>query len=335
MLGVRCQKARYHIPVRLFFPLIALALIAAAACSGGGADPTPSPSPTARPTASRTPRPTPSPTPSPSPTPEPTPAPASIDLSLSQAKQGGFLVVRLLSPPPGLEAATVYFAGAGYTMFDAGDRWHRLIGLGTSVPAGGYPIEVDGPSGVVAAGTLTVTDGGFQYESIDLPPSSTDLLQDQAAIDAERATLNSIYAGFTPHKLWSGAWIMPADGIISNAFGLQRSINGGPYYPHSGTDIANEKGTPLVAAAAGTVVLARAMYLYGNVVVIDHGLGVYTSYNHMDSIAVAEGQSVAQGDYLGAMGETGFVNGPHVHWEAIISGVRTDATLWTLGPVEP
>lgn len=220
-------------------------------------------------------------------------------------------------------------------MFDAGDRWHRLIGLGTSVPAGGYPIEVDGPSGVVAAGTLTVTDGGFQYESIDLPPSSTDLLQDQAAIDAERATLNSIYAGFTPHKLWSGAWIMPADGIISNAFGLQRSINGGPYYPHSGTDIANEKGTPLVAAAAGTVVLARAMYLYGNVVVIDHGLGVYTSYNHMDSIAVAEGQSVAQGDYLGAMGETGFVNGPHVHWEAIISGVRTDATLWTLGPVEP
>jgi murein DD-endopeptidase MepM/ murein hydrolase activator NlpD len=55
----------------------------------------------------------------------------------------------------------------------------------------------------------------------------------------------------------------------------------------------------------------------------------------MDSIAVAEGQSVTQGDYLGGMGETGFVNGPHVHWEAIISGVRTDATLWTLGPIEP
>jgi murein DD-endopeptidase MepM/ murein hydrolase activator NlpD len=243
--------------------------------------------------------------------------------------------VRLLSPPAGLESATVYFSGVGYSMYDAGDRWYRLIGLETDTPVGGYPIEVDGPSGVIAAGTLTISEGGFQFESIEIPPSSTDLLQDQAAVDAERETLNAIYAGFTPVKMWDGAWSWPAEGWISNAFGLQRSINGGPYYPHSGTDIANEKGTPLMAAASGTVVLARAMYLYGNVVVIDHGLGVYTSYNHMDSIAVVEGQSVTEGEYLGAMGETGFVNGPHVHWEAIISGVRTDATLWTLGPVEP
>jgi hypothetical protein len=326
-------------PVRLFLPLLALILIATA-CSGGGgaASPSPSPSPTAtvKPTAARTPTPTPSPTPAPTPTPEPTAPPtASLDLSLSQARQGGFLVVRLLDPPADLGNPTAYFAGAGYRMFDAGDRWYRVIGLATYTPVGDYPIEVTGPSGTVAAGVLTVTDGGFQYESIDLPPSSTDLLQDQAAVDAERATLNAIYAGFTPVKMWSGAWSWPAVGTISNVFGLQRSINGGAYYPHSGTDIANEKGTSLMASSGGTVVLARAMYLYGNVVVIDHGLGVYTSYNHMDSITVAEGQSVSQGDVLGAMGETGFVNGPHVHWEAIISGVRTDPTLWTLGPVEP
>jgi hypothetical protein len=320
--------------VRLLIPLIALLLVAAA-CSGGDADPTPtpSPSPTARPT--RPPRPTPSPTPSPTPTPEPTPAPAAIDLSLSQARQGGFLVARLVNPPAGLESATVYFGGAGYTMVNAGDRWYRVIGLSTYTAVGDYPIEMDGPAGVIAAGTLTVFDGGFTYESIELPPSSTDLLGDQAAVQAERDTLNAIYAGFTPQKLWSGAWIMPAVGNISDPFGAQRSINGGPYYPHSGTDIANVTGTPLVAAAGGNVALARAMYLYGNVVVIDHGMGIYTSYNHMDSIAVVEGQHVNQGDYLGAMGETGFVNGPHVHWEAIISGVRTDPTIWTLAAIEP
>lgn len=269
------------------------------------------------------------------PTPVPTPAPGTLDLSLSQARQGGFLVVRLLNPPAGLQSATFYFAGIGYSMTNAGDRWHRIIGLETWTAVGDYPIQVDGPAGVIAAGTLTVFDGGFTYESIELPPSSTDLLTDQAAVQAERDTLNAIYAGFTPQKLWSGAWIMPAQGTISDPFGAQRSVNGGPYYPHTGTDIANATGTPLVAAATGTVVLARAMYLYGNVVVIDHGLGVYTSYNHMDSIAVTEGQHVNQGDYLGGMGETGFVNGPHVHWEALISGVRTDPTLWTLGPVEP
>jgi len=244
-------------------------------------------------------------------------------------------VARLLNPPPGLASATVYFAGAAYPMFDAGDRWYRIIGLQTYTPVGDYPVEVVGPDGTIAAGALTILDGGFQYESIELPPSSTDLLTDQAAVQAERDTLNAIYAGFTPQKMWSGAWTWPAQGTVSNAFGLQRSINGGPYSPHTGTDIANEKGTPLYAAAGGTVALARALYLYGNAVVIDHGLGVYTSYNHMDSIAVSEGQRVEQGEYLGAMGETGFVNGPHVHWEAVISGVRTDPTLWTLGPVEP
>jgi murein DD-endopeptidase MepM/ murein hydrolase activator NlpD len=220
-------------------------------------------------------------------------------------------------------------------MVNAGNHWYRVIGLATSTAVGDYPIEVDGPAGVVAAGTLTISDGGFTYESIELPPSSTDLLTDQTAVQAERDTLNAIYAGFTPQKLWSGAWIMPAQGTISDPFGAQRSINGGAYYPHTGTDIANETGTPLVAAASGTVVLARAMYLYGNVVVIDHGTGIYTSYNHMDSIAVVEGQHVNQGDYIGAMGQSGFVNGPHVHWEAIISGVRTDPTLWTLAPIDP
>ncbi len=254
---------------------------------------------------------------------------------MSRAKQGGFIVARLMDPPAGLESATAQFGGTAYSMFNAGNHWYALIGLETSAPIGDYPIEVDGPAGAIAAGTLTVTDGGFTYESIELPPSSTDLLTDPAAVQAERDTLTAIYAGFTPKKMWSGAWIMPAQGTISDPFGSQRSINGGAYSPHTGTDIANEKGTPLVAAAAGTVALARTMYLYGNVVIIDHGLGVYTSYNHMDSIAVAEGQHVDQGQYLGAMGETGFVNGPHVHWEAIISGVRTDPTLWTAGGIDP
>jgi murein DD-endopeptidase MepM/ murein hydrolase activator NlpD len=161
------------------------------------------------------------------------------------------------------------------------------------------------------------------------------LLSDQVAIDQERATLTQVYAGFTPQRLWSGAWILPAAGPITNAFGLQRSINGGAYHGHTGTDIANDKGTPVVAAASGTVALAGPLYLYGNVVVIDHGAGVFTSYNHLDSIAVTAGQNITIGDLVGFMGETGFVSGPHLHWEAIIGGVRTDPLLWTEATVEP
>ena len=310
---------------------IATLLLLAAACGGDRDGLTASP--TARPATPTRTRP---PTPPPSPTLAPTPTPApTIDLSLSQPRQGGFLIVRLLSPPPGLQAATAFFDGAPYEMAAEGDHWYRIIGLATGVAVGQYPVEVSSSVAALAAGTLTVTDGGFQYESIELPPGSIGLLEDQDAIAQERATLSQVYSGFTPAQQWSGAWIMPALGTITNVFGLQRSINGGPYSPHTGTDIANEKGTPVVAAASGTVVLAQALYLYGNVVVVDHGAGVFTSYNHLDSIAAIAGQSITIGDLVGFMGETGFVNGPHVHWEAVIGGVRTDPTLWTTAAIDP
>lgn len=312
-------------------------LLLASACGGGDAA-VPSPSGGSPFAIVRTvpPTPTPAPTPAPTPSPSPTPVPPPrVDLSLGAARQGGFLVVRLLDPPPELLGADVLFNGGTYPMLSTGDHWYRLIGVETWMASGDYPIEVVSATGMLAAATAAIAEGGFEYESIDLPPSSTDLLSDQAAVDAEKATLNAVYAGFTATRAWSGAWRMPADGVISNAFGLQRSINGGPYYPHSGTDVANDKGTPVYASAAGTVALARPMYLYGNVVIIDHGAGVFTSYNHLDGIAAAEGQLVPAGALIGYMGETGFVNGPHVHWEAVIGGVHTDPMIWVQGPVEP
>jgi murein DD-endopeptidase MepM/ murein hydrolase activator NlpD len=248
--------------------------------------------------------------------------------------------VRLLNPPLGLNEATVFFAGESYAMLPEGKRpdgpvWYALIGLGTDFAPGDYIVDVVAPLAELASTSVSIAAGGFAQEYVELPPESIDLLTDTPAVEAERQTLAQAYAGFTAERLWSGAWIIPAAGAITNPFGLQRSINGGPYFPHSGTDIAAEKGTPVAAAASGTVVLARALYLYGNAVVIDHGAGVFTSYNHLDSIAVSEGQSVTAGDLIGYMGETGFVNGPHLHWEAIVHGVRVDPTLWTYGPVEP
>lgn len=240
----------------------------------------------------------------------------------------------LSNPPPGLNEATVQFAGGSYPMLPEGDRWYAVIGLGTAFAPGDYPIEVTADRSL-ASTTVSIEPGGFEQEYIELPPESVGLLSDVEAIEEERRILGQVYAGFTPERLWSGAWILPAEGPITDPFGLQRSINGGPFSPHSGTDIAAEAGAPVVASASGIVMVAAKLYLYGNAVVIDHGAGVFTSYNHLDTIAVTEGQSVTAGDLVGYVGETGFVSGPHLHWEAIIGGVRVDPTLWTFAPVEP
>ena len=230
---------------------------------------------------------------------------------------------------------TIELAGVTYAMLPEADVWYAYIGLPTWFSVGGYPMEVYAGGQVLVSGWLEVSAGGFAFESITLPPASSDLLTDTARIEEERQLVTGILAGFTPERYWSGAWIMPAAGVVSDVFGTQRSINGGAYFAHTGLDIANEEGTPIYAAASGVVALAEELFLFGNAVILDHGAGVFSGYNHMASLAVSAGDFVNQGDLVGYMGATGLVTGPHVHWEAIVHGVRVDPTLWTYGGVEP
>jgi hypothetical protein len=307
------------------------------ACGGGQASTsTPTASPAPRSTASATPTPAPTPVPTPVPTPEPTPAPApSIDLTGSYPKQGGFLLARLASPPPGLTDATVYFTGVPFTMLPENGVWYAFIGLETWFTVGDYPIEAYSGDTLLAAGTLTVAEGGFDFVSIEIPPGPAGLTSDTSAVDAERERVEAVLAGFTTERYWTGPWIQPVTGNVTSNFGEQRSVNGGPYFGHTGHDIANEEGTPVYASASGVVALAEPLYLYGNYVIIDHGVGIFSGYGHLSSSIVAPGEWVNQGDLIGYMGSTGYSSGPHTHWEATVHGVRVDPRLFTQAYAAP
>ena len=93
---------------------------------------------------------------------------------------------------------------------------------------------------------------------------------------------------------------------------------------HTGIDIGVPYGTPIHAAAAGTVIYATWMEGYGNLVVIDHGNGLATAYAHQSQIAVSYGQQVNQGDVIGYVGCTGHCFGPHLHFEVRINGAPVD-----------
>jgi len=93
---------------------------------------------------------------------------------------------------------------------------------------------------------------------------------------------------------------------------------------HAGIDIAVASGTPVVASAAGTVIVAGWYGGYGNLVVIDHGNGIATAYGHNSSVAVSPGQYVAQGQLISYSGSTGHSTGPHVHFEVRINGSPVD-----------
>lgn len=107
----------------------------------------------------------------------------------------------------------------------------------------------------------------------------------------------------------------PALGPISGVYGSQRILNGEARAPHLGTDIAAAPGTPIVAAGRGTVTLAEPdLYLTGGTVIIDHGYGLSTTYLHMATVEVKQGQDVQQGERIGTVGATGRATGPHLHW---------------------
>ncbi|WCT73740.1 peptidoglycan DD-metalloendopeptidase family protein [Sphingomonas naphthae] len=126
---------------------------------------------------------------------------------------------------------------------------------------------------------------------------------------------------------WRQTFIWPQGGRISGVFGSQRIYAGEPGDYHAGVDIAVGTGTPVYAPADGVVVLATEapFTLEGNLVILDHGMGLTSAFLHFSRVDVREGQRVRQGDRIGAVGATGRATGPHLHWATMWNGERVDA----------
>lgn len=118
--------------------------------------------------------------------------------------------------------------------------------------------------------------------------------------------------------------IWPAEGDYTSGFGFRMNPVEGRMIFHSGIDIANRRGAPIVAAAPGLVKDVSFNDGYGNVVEVDHGFGITTLYAHCTSVLVQEGQPVAEGDPIATVGTTGRSTGPHLHFEVHIDGHPVD-----------
>jgi peptidoglycan DL-endopeptidase CwlO len=147
----------------------------------------------------------------------------------------------------------------------------------------------------------------------------------QAKIAAQLAGYGSVPLPAGPIRGGSSGLIWPVDGAVVSGFG-SRTINGSYEY-HPGIDIAVPSGTPIRAAAAGTVIFTEPEASsggYGNYTCIDHGGGLSTCYAHQETFAVSAGQQVSQGQIIGYSDCTGYCLGPHLHFEVRIDGEVTD-----------
>ena len=121
--------------------------------------------------------------------------------------------------------------------------------------------------------------------------------------------------------------MLPVHGRYSSPFGLRRFFNEQARKPHSGLDIAATQGTPIKAAASGTVINTGDYFFNGNTVFIDHGQGLITMYCHMHRIDVKESEYVTVADVIGTVGQSGRVTGAHLHWSVLLNQTMVDPTL--------
>jgi murein DD-endopeptidase MepM/ murein hydrolase activator NlpD len=161
-----------------------------------------------------------------------------------------------------------------------------------------------------------------QQTALKLTRTQEQTLQSEAqAIAAAQAQVRSRLAAAqasTDSTPSASGLIWPVSGPVVSPFGYRWGRL------HAGIDIAVAYGTPIHAAAAGTVVLAGWVSGYGNYTCIDHGGGMATCYAHQSSYAVSQGASVAQGQVIGYVGCTGHCFGPHLHFEVRINGTPVD-----------
>lgn len=183
--------------------------------------------------------------------------------------------------------------------------------------------------------SLTIAPRAWNIENVNASPTAN--VPSEQFMARRRPELERIAAARqveTGSQGWLQTFIWPATGRISGRFGSQRVYRGEPGSYHSGIDVAGGTGTPYVAPADGVVVLAAQspFTLEGNLLIIDHGMGLSSAFLHSSELLVREGDAVKQGQMIGRIGATGRATGPHLHWGLVWRGFRLDPLLFT-GPM--
>ncbi len=174
--------------------------------------------------------------------------------------------------------------------------------------------------------TIRIRPRRFALQRLTLPQHMVDLDPETTArVAEETGRLNDLWKSVAPARYWHGHFLSPVvSAAAPEGFGLRRIINERPRSPHSGADYQAPTGSVVRASNAGRVALAEEQFFGGKAVVLDHGLGVYTIYFHLEGFLVKAGDKVQKGQEIGRVGATGRATGPHLHFGVRLQGARID-----------
>jgi len=174
---------------------------------------------------------------------------------------------------------------------------------------------------------LKVNVKAFPYKSEKLNVDRKRVVlskKDLAIVIAEREIKKKIYIDTVDYFVFEESFQKPLDSYITSHYGTKRVFNNIKTTQHLGNDLRAKVGVPIPSSNRGRVVFAGHLFYSGNIVVLDHGLNIFTIYGHLSKINVTKGSIINRGDIVGLAGKTGRVSGPHLHWGVKINGSWVD-----------
>jgi len=240
---------------------------------------------------------------------------------------GGVAALRL---GPAAAPPLARFNGERVLVLGDATEWLAVVGIpldekpGSTLP---LIVERDGQE----PETLEIAVGSKRYatQRLKVKPGQVDLSpEDLARYEQESAHLDAVLSTFSESAPLSLQLVPPCSGRRSSSFGLRRFFNGQPRKPHNGMDIAAPVGTPVVAAGEGEVIDVGEYFFSGHTVILDHGQGFLTLYAHLSTVGVSAAERVAGGAQIGAVGATGRVTGPHLHFTVYLNRTAVNPALF-------
>jgi murein DD-endopeptidase MepM/ murein hydrolase activator NlpD len=240
---------------------------------------------------------------------------------------GGIAVVRL---PVDANPASVRYEQQRVLITRRENETYAIVGLALDVHPGTHYLEASTLANKPLRLAFEVRDKAYETQRITIKDTRkvNPEKRDMERIRREQEQIGAALSHWSDDTTVTLDFLKPVDGPLSSPFGLRRYFNDQPRNPHSGLDIAAGEGAPIRAPAPGTVIDTGEFFFNGNTVFIDHGQGLITMYCHMSRIDVKPGQRVAAGQVIGAVGMTGRVTGPHLHWGVSLNNARVDPLLF-------
>lgn len=241
---------------------------------------------------------------------------------------GGIAIVEL---PAAESAPRVAYNGYRVAVVRDRDRWLALVGIPLATKPGKQTLQLR-KGDTTTDVPFEVKDKRYRTQELTLAnkrqvePNAEDLKR----IAAESKRTEAALTHYTETLQPDFTLLQPVAGTPSDSFGFRRVFNKQPRSPHSGMDIPAPLGAPIVSPADGIVVETGNYFFNGNTLFIDHGLGLATMYCHLSKIGVKVGQRVKRGEVIGAVGATGRVTGPHLHFGVSLNRAMVDPALFLL-----